>query len=56
MQHHGVPARLVDVTSDPVTALWFATEEHRPDASGQVRQSKGVFRRRCNRYGVVLNF
>ncbi|MFD9894753.1 FRG domain-containing protein [Amycolatopsis sp. NPDC059027] len=42
MQHHGVPARLVDVTSDPVTALWFATEEHRPDASGQVRQSKGV--------------
>lgn len=26
LQHFGVPTRLVDVTSNPMTALWFATE------------------------------
>lgn len=27
LQHFGVPTRLVDVTSNPMTALWFATEQ-----------------------------
>lgn len=42
LQHHGVPTRLIDVTANPMTALWFATEEHRPDKDGNVRRSAGV--------------
>ena len=30
LQHYGVPTRLIDVTSDPITALWFACQ--RPSA------------------------
>lgn len=26
LQHYGIPTRLIDVTSNPMTALWFATE------------------------------
>ncbi|WP_157767771.1 FRG domain-containing protein [Actinosynnema pretiosum] len=37
LQHHSVPTRLIDVTANPMTALWFATAEHgqcedRPDS------------------------
>lgn len=42
LQHHGVPTRLIDVTANPMTALWFATEEHPPDVNGSVRRSPGV--------------
>lgn len=42
LQHHGVPTRLIDVTANPMTALWFATEEHRPDNEGNVRRSPGA--------------
>lgn len=27
MQHHGVPTRLMDFTSNPMTAMWFACQE-----------------------------
>ena len=42
LQHRGVPTRLIDVTSNPMTALWFAVEEHKPDEDGSVRRSPGV--------------
>lgn len=33
MQHHGVPTRLIDVSRDPFTALWFACSDL-PDQDG----------------------
>ena len=42
LQHHRVPTRLIDVTANPMTALWFATEAHRPDRDGNVSRTPGV--------------
>lgn len=42
LQHYGVPTRLVDVTSNPTTALWFATaEKFHPGRSGAKPRGKG---------------
>ena len=35
LQHYGVPTRLIDVTSDPMTALWFACQ--RPSEAGVLK-------------------
>lgn len=43
LQHHGVPTRLIDVTANPMTALWFAVEERPPDEDSEGRQPGVLF-------------
>lgn len=42
LQHHGVPTRLYDVTANPMTALYFAIQDDKPDANGEVQKTDGV--------------
>ena len=43
LQHFRVPTRLVDVTSNPMTALWFASETATMDArDGAARKKPGM--------------
>lgn len=39
LQHHGVPTGLMDVTTDPMTALWFACER---DSDPSTASTSGV--------------
>lgn len=40
LQHFGIPTRLVDVTSNPMTALWFATAPALPPRTDTVRPAR----------------
>ncbi|MGQ7787179.1 FRG domain-containing protein [Nesterenkonia sp. K-15-9-6] len=44
LQHFGVPTRLIDVTSNPMTALWFATEKvaHTSDSTQSNYSATGL--------------
>ncbi len=41
LQHFGVPTRLIDITSNPMTALWFATEKV-ARSPGDARNASGI--------------
>lgn len=42
LQHFGVPTRLMDVTSNPMTALWFATDSVTMAVKGGERSKPGL--------------
>ena len=50
LQHYDVPTRLIDVTSNPMTALWFACQANQRDSARQ----RGASEARWSATGLLL--